>query len=733
MHPRSRRLRPLAALATVRCCSASTATCRYHRWHRFEIISASSTLPTPEQANTRDRCQSATADQSQLRPRATEHCSPPCSELLRTQSFPPHDGISHSHSRLSHFSESAETREAETLSRHSSRSWAYYITVTYVVLPFATTFRVPVRVAVGLSVRMAFAEGPVAVPYHSTILLVGLGREPRTPAGRLSLGGTRSSEGRVATASQPGDDIDTGAGRDSTQASAAMLSPLVVLLLVLLAVAGTSDAQTDEKWSQKVGDEDDIFKSCGWSTAIGDSPFVKTSVVRNYYPLGNRSQSLDCTNDQKEENNRKHDAGLTCSESPICKRDGRELPSGCEPYENDYTCPTCDGSRMTEHYCARLCTQWFVRKSENDPLQRYGVVAALRKGDQCWCTPNDGARDDTEAEYTGTISGDISQVTPHPCAGDSGTTCGGQLPDGTQVETAVKIHCHSSIRFFVAAVAPVLLRFLFDGLSGLVAYWRLRCHRRCGGRGPAQDQQGFTMKILCGGTHNSWAEAVAMHRQCSCVHPLVVAAYRLLCHASQPIIFLWMLVHYAAQKEMINTMQLILGGVVAGREAAYLLMICYCCCRKPSFLLVDVGASVLGTDRGHRDAMMEGGFFLGVIIGAPEKLVAQVVFQPHGLTSRSSVRRTTLGSVSDLGSRWNNCRYYFTLFAGLALDVCAIVAIVVGARSGQLPWSLSFGYWVSTARVGWMVSVLAWSLWDEFCSRKSKAGGSELQSLMVAR
>ena len=63
-----------------------------HRWHRFEIISPAA---SPNTVNY-DGSESA----------ATDGPGP----------FPPHDGISHSHSRLSHFSQSAETREAETLS-----------------------------------------------------------------------------------------------------------------------------------------------------------------------------------------------------------------------------------------------------------------------------------------------------------------------------------------------------------------------------------------------------------------------------------------------------------------------------------------------------------------------------------------------------------------------------------------------------------------------------------------
>ena len=488
-----------------------------------------------------------------------------------------------------------------------------------------------------------------------------------------------------------------------------MLAPCLGALFVWLSVAGAIDQPPTVKAWKAVEGNDDLFKSCSYTTRFAFEEFFgpkrsfrKDSVVQNYYYLSSKAQSVQtCTHTQATRR------ASGCDESPICNIDGRKIDR-CPAYPEDYTCPHCDGDQMTERYCARLCTQWFVRKSQHDPLQRYGVVAALREGNQCWCTPFGGARDDDEEDYTKTpqhVFDEYERVEPYACAGDNTTTCGGRINGtDTQLETAVKIYCHSSLTFFFVALAPVACRLLVDGLSGLCAFWRLKCCKRCGGLSGERDQSTeFTMTTLCDSSHRTWNDAIVMNKMTP-ASALALAGVRWLCHMSQPIIFMVLLYHYASQKDMIGDPQKWLGLVVAVREAIYLLMICQCTYRMPSFLLINVHASVLGITNG--DAVKQGGIFLGLIILAPEKFVAQVLFNPGGLDVNSSVNR-----MSQYPRRQEQARihrlYFATLGVGFVIDWVAISAIVVGYWEGQLPWSLSVGYLVTAARVLWLASALA--------------------------
>jgi hypothetical protein len=151
-------------------------------------------------------------------------------------------------------------------------------------------------------------------------------------------------------------------------------------------------------------------------------------------------------------------------------------------------------------------------------------------------------------------------------------------------------------------------------------------------------------------------------------------------------------------------------------------MTCCCCYWKPSFLLVDVKASVLGMRRG--DPLKQGLIFLGLYLMAPEKFVASVLFQPGGLgTSTGTDRRSRGAQATDDEARRNNA-YYVTMFGGFLLDLCSIAAIIEGYRTGQLPWSLSFGYCMTVLRVVWMLFVLLWSAWDEIPRMCRRSGGT---------
>ncbi len=494
--------------------------------------------------------------------------------------------------------------------------------------------------------------------------------------------------------------------------------------------------RTDVKWMEALPTEDDIFHSCDYTSRFvfkdiltiilgQDNDWRKNSAVVNYYKKSANAQSLFCTHtDQLNEKSRKVD----CSEQPICKKNGKDRETGCPAFSDDYNCPKCDGTKMTEHYCARLCTQWFVRKSQHKALQRYGVIAALRKGEECWCTPFGGARDDDETDYAddkpkpgGRFVAD-DQVVPWPCMGNNATTCGGQCKNAStacdkseELETAVKIYCHSSVKYFIFAVAPFVLRLL-DCLFGICEFCRLKCHR-C--RDDSVPPRAFTMSTLCGGTFNAWHDAVEVSGM-SQKSAVALALFRLLCYILQPTIFVYLLIHYALQKEMIDPTQTWLGCAVAVREGIYCLMIACCVIWKPSFLLINNAASVRGTARG--DPLHQGGIFLLLMIFAPEKFVAQVLFQPGGLSPSGTSGPAGIGNQAEFQRRADciNHWYFLTLAIGFLLDLCAFCALYQGYSTGQLPWSLSFGYFITTGRVFWMLMVLLSDGWD--CLKKRHCG-----------
>jgi len=301
------------------------------------------------------------------------------------------------------------------------------------------------------------------------------------------------------------------------------------------------------------------------------------------------------------------------------------------------------------------------------------------------------------------------------------------LGNGTQLETVVKVFCHSSVTFLVAALVPFVCR-LVDCLPGVYALWRLKCCRRCGGWDRSNESEAFTMTALCSSTFNSWDDAVSKNG----MHPaaaVALAAVRLACYLSQPCIFLYLLIHYAMQADMIGNWQKILGAFVGFREAIYFVMTCCCCYWKPSFLLVDVKASVLGMQRDEDgmqrgDPLKQGLIFLGLYLMAPEKFVASVLFQPGGLgTSTGTDRRSRGAQATDDEARRDKA-YYVTMFGGFLLDLCSIAAIIEGYRTGQLPWSLSFGYCMTVLRVVWMLFVLLWSAWDEIPRMGRRSGGT---------
>ena len=98
---------------------------------------------------------------------------------------------------------------------------------------------------------------------------------------------------------------------------------------------------------------------------------------------------------------------------------------------------------MSQTYCAELCTRWFVRGSATAPLQRYVVLASIKNGDECWCTPRVTGHEIPLAQ-----SDDEHDPPPYPvcsecgdcegcgvpCAGAPDQVCGGREEQVTVVE-----------------------------------------------------------------------------------------------------------------------------------------------------------------------------------------------------------------------------------------------------------------------------------------------------------
>ena len=426
-------------------------------------------------------------------------------------------------------------------------------------------------------------------------------------------------------------------------------APVLVALLASIsaAAAQNSSSLTDAPWSEfeEVPDINgaSLFHECKYTTRVGalmkvDPAQPSWSAIKEdtgtwpgFYPHDPRAKGLGCTAAQRAE----------------------QSAHGASDYEDDAicdtnagSCPDCDGTRMSQTYCAELCTRWFVRDSAKAALERYVVLASIKNGDECWCTPrvNDQdiplARSDDEHDrppYPVCSECGDCEGCGVPCAGAPDQVCGGR----EEQVTVVQIGCHSNILYVVVAMAPFLSRFFLDGLYGCWA-WIRSC------RSSPLDDQGFTMTNLCSGNHNSWENArvangrddgpIAETKQALC-RACFIAAFRLAWHLAQPCIFLGLLLHYSTKQDMMDTNQKVLGWLVAVREAFYFVTTLFCLWLKPSFLLVNVRASIVN-DQGL-DEMKKGWRFLLMYLFAPEKFVATVLFQPRGLgTDTLSIRKT---------------------------------------------------------------------------------------------
>ena len=151
-------------------------------------------------------------------------------------------------------------------------------------------------------------------------------------------------------------------------------------------------------------------------------------------------------------------------------------------------------------------------------------------------------------------------------------------------------------------------------------------------------------------------------------------------HLAQPASY-FVVFACAVQAGELDGLQLWLGGFVAGREALYTLMVVACTWVKPTFLLVDVGASV--REDTENDGFNGGYGFLAMYVVAPEKFV----------------------SLALLGARYYLSGGFLIMLGGGLLDLCGLAALGAGLAAGSLPLALAIGYSVTALGVLWMVGL----------------------------
>lgn len=257
-----------------------------------------------------------------------------------------------------------------------------------------------------------------------------------------------------------------------------------------------------------------------------------------------------------------------------------------------------------------------------------------------------------------------------------------------------------AIAYLVGALLPFTLRLL----QALVPTPILgRLFRPCCGRvdgtdvvasafiNPSKNNAGPTVREMweTDGSGESWEKA---RRALGWSHraAVTVAAIRLLAwHWLQPA-FYWATLY--TYRDEIDSDQLILGLIVAGREAVYWVLTIVAAFRNPVYLIVDLRASLknsLGGDRSTASGEWYHTRFALLTVGgyvfAPEKVVMGAIFRTYGFDNL----KLLLTSI--------NC----------ALDLCGIAALVVGAVKGTLPPALAVGYSLTSlgalCLIGWTI------------------------------
>jgi hypothetical protein len=181
---------------------------------------------------------------------------------------------------------------------------------------------------------------------------------------------------------------------------------------------------------------------------------------------------------------------------------------------------------------------------------------------------------------------------------------------------------------------------------------------------------GWTMKML-NEPGSSWTRAIELSGLSNAGAYFSAFMRLLFWHWLQPALYFLV---FACYWHKLDSFQLIFGTAVAVRELLYLLSTLICVVLNPSYLLLDVAASVRSTDLG-----IYGGYkFLALYVLAPEKFVAYAMFGRGGaLNSEGLIRATFVCEV--------------------VLDLCGVGALASGLlASSKVPAALAVGYIATT-------------------------------------
>jgi hypothetical protein len=143
----------------------------------------------------------------------------------------------------------------------------------------------------------------------------------------------------------------------------------------------------------------------------------------------------------------------------------------------------------------------------------------------------------------------------------------------------------------------------------------------------------------------SWHNVVANRLQWSQLRAISTAIFKLLVlHWLQPLGY--MLAFYLYQ-ENLDTLQLILGLIVLGRECVYIILTLYSLYLTPTFLLMDTHATMV--DKGTANLIDKGGFVYVVCFAlAPEKFVMITILRDNQYNKKVWVSLMVLNILCDM-------------------------------------------------------------------------------------
>ena len=186
----------------------------------------------------------------------------------------------------------------------------------------------------------------------------------------------------------------------------------------------------------------------------------------------------------------------------------------------------------------------------------------------------------------------------------------------------------------------------------------------------------YTMEIACYGTAEGgrgWSAMLALTQQSQCGALARATVRFLFWHVAQPVAYFVVL---AVRASLLDNVQLILGIGVAVREAVYLLATLACVVTRPTFLVIDVAATVRQRSTAT-NYYGRGWPFLSLYVASPDKVVVSVL----AYAAIDTKKHSWAGHIP----------LVFGVFSGI-FDLCGVAALSAGFASGVMPLELAVGY-----------------------------------------